>query len=103
MLRATQPFSRVSEPGLMWKSPVSPWSTTPPVCFHTADLKSQKGKGSVPGFLEAGGSFKAGSCYCQLDLVSMEAASRGSLFLSAWGPVEPQPLTGSRTGPLSGS
>lgn len=39
--------------------PVSLWSTTPPVCFHTADLKSQKGKGSVWGFLEAGGSFKA--------------------------------------------
>lgn len=67
------------------------WSTTPLFCFHTEDLKSQKGKGSVPGFLEAGGSFKAGPCYYQPDLVSMEAASRSSLFLSAWGPVEPQP------------
>lgn len=45
----------------------------------------------MPGFLEAGGSFKAGPCYCQPDLVSMEAASGGSLFLSVWGPVEPQP------------
>lgn len=31
----------------------------------------------------------------------MEAASGGSLFLSAWGPVEPQPLTGSQASPLS--
>lgn len=28
----------------------------------------------MPGFLEAGGSFKAGAC-CQSDFVSMEAAS----------------------------
>lgn len=51
------------------------WSTAPLFCFHTEDLRSQKGKGNVPGFLEAGGSFKAGPCYCQPDLVSMEAAS----------------------------
>lgn len=61
------------------------WSTAPLFCFHTEDaslfclhtedLRSKKGKGNVPGFLEAGGSFKAGPCYCQPDLISMEAAS----------------------------
>lgn len=51
------------------------WSTAPPVLCQTADWKTQKGKGSVPGFLQAGGSFKARPCYCQPDLVSMEAAS----------------------------
>lgn len=48
----------------------------PPCTSHlqAGDWKRQKEKGSVPGFLEAGGSFKAGAC-CQSDFVSMEAAS----------------------------
>lgn len=67
-----------------WKGllPLSPCHQLPHIAYlHAVNLKSQKEKGSVPGFLEPGGSFKAGAC-CQSDPVSMEAASGGSLFLS---------------------
>lgn len=58
--------------------------------LHAVNLKSQKEKGSVQGFLEAGGSFKAGA-YCQSDLVSMEAASGAACSRQpeAWGSLSP--------------
>lgn len=63
--------------------------------LHAVNLISPKEKGIVLGFLEAGGSFKAGAC-CQSDLVSMEAASRAacSCQLGAWRSLSPQQASG---------
>lgn len=59
--------------------------------LHAVNLISPKEKGSALGFLEAGGSFKAGAC-CQSDLVSMEAASRAACSCQpgAWWSLSPQ-------------
>lgn len=48
------------------------------VYLHTVNLQSQKEKGRELGFLEAGGSFKAGACCRQSELASRNTVSRAA-------------------------